>query len=83
MTLVSRADFVRSEVANAVFDDDVHWMDGCLGLGRTAAFCEGQAMPGHVRVRSAQIELAAAWDGHAEATASIGSLRAGWKLAQL
>ena len=83
MPLVGRTGFVRSVVANAVLDDDVHWMVGCLGLGRTVAFCEGQAMPGNVRVRSAQIVLAAAWDGHAEATASIGSLRAGWKLAQL
>jgi hypothetical protein len=83
MTLVGRTGFVRSVVANAVLDDDVHSMDGCLGLGRTVALCEGQAMPGNVRVRSAQIELAAVWDGHAEATTSIGSLRGGWKLAQL
>jgi hypothetical protein len=54
MTLVGRAGFGRSVAANAVLDDDVHWMDGCLGLGRTVALCEGQAVPGNVRVRSAQ-----------------------------
>jgi hypothetical protein len=74
---------MRGVVVSAVLDDGVRWIDGDLGVSPTVTLREGQAVPGNIRIRSAQMELVAAWDGIAEATTSIGSFRAGRKVAQL
>jgi hypothetical protein len=74
---------MRAVAVSTTLDDGVRWIDWDLGVSPTMTLRMGQAVPGNVRIRSAQVELKATWNGVAEATASIGSFRAGRKVAQL